>query len=151
MPRAELKVMMHEELVGTNKSAAEAVEKLKSLYPGKRIKAVDTAAGVVIMRSPSRPEFAAFRMWQLDDDKSIAASASEKLMRQVVVLPDADTFGLWLEEFPGISSDPDVGKTLRILLGMTKDTSEKKGGPSAKSSDPTTTSPSIAGGSSSAA
>jgi len=65
-------------------------------------------------------------MWQLDDDKSIAASASEKLMRQVVVLPDADTFGLWLEEFPGISSDPDVGKTLRILLGMTKDTSEKK-------------------------
>jgi len=33
MPRAEWIVMMHEELVGTNKSAAEAVEKLKSLYP----------------------------------------------------------------------------------------------------------------------
>jgi len=35
--------MMHEELVGTNKSAAEAVEKLKSLTR-KADQAVDTAA-----------------------------------------------------------------------------------------------------------
>ncbi len=143
--------MMHDELIASNTDVAKAVEQLSASYPGKRLKAVDTAAGIIIMRSPSRPEFSAFRMWQIDDDKSVSASSQEKLMRQVVVSPDAATFGQWLDDYPGISSDPEVSKTLRILLGMTKDTTEKKGVPSVNSSAPTTTSQPTAGGSSSAA
>jgi len=57
--------MMHEELV-VEQERRRSVENLKSLYPGKRIKAVDTAAGVVIML-PRRARIRSIRMWQLDD------------------------------------------------------------------------------------
>lgn len=140
--------MMHEELVTTNPKVAEAVATLEAAYPGKRIKAVETAAGIVVMRSATRQEYVLFNVWLQDEDKSNVATAQERLMRSIVVSPGPDVFDQWLSSYPGISQDPEVSKTLRILLGMTKDTAAKKGESSALSSAPTTSSPSTAGASS---
>jgi hypothetical protein len=143
--------MMHEELVTTNPKVAEAVATLEAAYPGKRIKAVETAAGIVVMRSATRQEYVLFNVWLQDEDKSNVATAQERLMRSIVVSPGPDVFDQWLSSYPGISQDPEVSKTLRILLGMTKDAAAKKDASSVTSSAQTTPSPSIAGPSSSGA
>ena len=84
--------MMHDELVSANPKVAEAVEALEVAYPGKRIKAVDTAAGILIMRSATRQEYVLFHVWLQDEDKSNVATAQERLMRGLVVSPDPTVF-----------------------------------------------------------
>lgn len=143
--------MMHDELIATNPKVAEAVATLEGAYPGKRIKAVETAAGIVVMRSATRQEYIQFHVWLQDEDKSNVATAQERLMRSLVLSPEPTVFVTWLDSYPGISQNTEVSKTLRILLGMTKDTGAKKGESSAPSSALTTISPSTAGPSSSGA
>jgi hypothetical protein len=68
---------------------------------GKRIEAVRTGQGVVIVR---RPNPASFRRWQDRNvsSKDITMDDAEQLVRPALVHPDKVTFDAWVKEEPGI-------------------------------------------------
>lgn len=68
---------------------------------GKRIEAVHTGQGVVIVR---RPNPASFRRWQDRNvsSKDITMDDAEQLVRPALVRPDKATFDRWVQEEPGI-------------------------------------------------
>jgi hypothetical protein len=98
---------------------------LAGKYPGKRLRPIDTAAGLVVCVNPSRPQYNMYLSSIWSDDKVENAKAHETLMRACVVLPDPKTFAQWLEEYPGIPSDKDVVLELRRLAGAAKDAAGK--------------------------
>jgi hypothetical protein len=102
------------------------LEDLRSKHPGKRLRPIDTAAGVVVCVNPSRAQYTFFKSGLWSDDKTENAKAHELLLRACVVHPDAATFAKWLDEYPGIDTDRDVVSELKILTGSAKDSHQKK-------------------------
>lgn len=99
---------------------------LQAQHPGKRLRPVETAAGVFVFRQPTRPEYNYFRTQILSDDKNESSKAFESLVTSCVVHPPLTEAMKLLEDFPGISADKDVVATLSILSGLTKDASAKR-------------------------
>lgn len=68
---------------------------------GKRIEAVRTGQGVVIVRRPSP---ANFRRWQdrSVSSKDLTMDDAEQLVRPSLVYPDKVTFDAWVKNEPGI-------------------------------------------------
>ncbi len=113
----------HEELAVEH---ADKLAELKSKHPGKRIRLIDTAAGVLACVNPSRPQFNLFQSQLWDDDKAINARAHENMLRACVVDPDPKTFAQWVDEYPGIMVDRNVIAEFKIVYGATKDASAKR-------------------------
>lgn len=102
------------------------LETLAEKYPGKRLRPIDTAAGVVVCVNPSRPQHTAFLAQLFDDDKTVNAKAFEGLLRATAVHPEPGILSQWLNEFPGIAADKDVVGELKILSGSAKDSHAKR-------------------------
>jgi hypothetical protein len=102
------------------------IDDLAAKHPGKRLRPIDTAAGVVICVNPSRPQYNMYLSMLWDDDKTANAKAHEVLMRACVVDPVPAVFGQWLDDYPGIPADRDTVQELRKLAGAAKDAAAKK-------------------------
>jgi hypothetical protein len=115
----------YEELV-SDESVKALLAELQAKYPGKRLRPIDTAAGVIVCAHPSRAQYNFFKASIWSDDKNENAKAHEALLRACVVHPSAAEFALWLENYPGIDTDKDVVAELKILTGASKDAHAKK-------------------------
>lgn len=102
------------------------VEAAQGKYPGKRVRPVDTAAGVLVLRQPTRPEWECFEqaVWN-DEDLPGKARAMKLLITSVVVDPGKDEFAKLLEDYPGLSGDKDLTLEVRKLAGQAKESALK--------------------------
>lgn len=94
-------------------------------FPGKRLRPVDCAGGIMILRQPNRGEYKRFVIGQIDDSKSENAQSMETLLRDLAVHPDKPVLNQWFEEFPGIQLDEEVRRTVGILAGSVKEENAK--------------------------
>lgn len=92
--RALLEQVEAEELALANARAIEAAEAAHGPL-GKRIAAVETSAGVVIVKRPHAAQFRRFQNGKDPQDDALA------LVRPNVVHPDRAAFDQLLEELPG--------------------------------------------------
>jgi hypothetical protein len=115
----------YEELLADPEVAGRLAE-LSGKHPGKRVRPIETAAGVVYCCNPSRPQYNMYLAQLWDDDKNVNAKAHESLMRACVLYPEAHVFAQWLEEYPGLASDTDTVTELRKLAGAAKDAVAKR-------------------------
>jgi hypothetical protein len=90
----------------------QALECLESEHGalGKKIAAVYSPSGVIVVRKPNG---ILFRKWQ-DEAKTTAASLLA-FVRPCVVYPDKALFDEWIEEHPGLL--PFLGDSVCILAG----------------------------------
>jgi hypothetical protein len=102
------------------------VEAVQQRYPGKRVRPVETAAGVLILRQPTRPEWECFEqaVWN-DEDLPGKARGMKLLVTSIVADPPAADFAKLLEDYPGLASDKDLTLEVRKLAGQTKESALK--------------------------
>jgi len=117
--------MTYEELMA-DAATQKLLEACAAKVPGKRLRPIDTAAGVVVCCNPSRAQFNYFQASLWDDDKTVNAKAHENLFRACVVHPEPAVMAQWIEDWPGILVDKDVISEFRILYGAAKDTRAKR-------------------------
>ncbi len=103
----------------------EQIAALQTQHPGKRLRPIDTAAGLIICVNPSRPQWTQFLASVWDDDKVTNAKSAELLLRAVTVHPERQTLDKWLDEYPGMASDPETMLELRKLAGAAKENATK--------------------------
>jgi hypothetical protein len=96
------------------------LEAAKIKFPGKRLVAVDTAAGVLILRQPTRQEYLMYQSLQWGDDVAKKAGSFAELLRMTCVDPEAGAMAALIEDWPGIASDPEVVEALKELAGSSK-------------------------------
>lgn len=85
-----------EELAAKNAQAIADAEAAHGPM-GKKVRAIETSNGVVIVK---RPNHLLFRKFQ--DSGKVSTDECERLVRPCLVYPDAATFDRWAEEEPGI-------------------------------------------------
>jgi hypothetical protein len=100
-------------------------ETARAMNPDKRLRLVETAGGVIILRQPTVPEF---RMWEealYGDDAKQQASASRLLLQSICVDLDAAGFAQLLTDYPGITMDRGVLLEMRKVAGAAKESDLK--------------------------
>lgn len=95
--------------------AAELIARLKPKYPGRRLAAVRTTAGLVVFRSPSHAEYQAYRKQITADDTRHVAMTT--LFITTGVHPEFTQLRGWLDEYPGIANNARVIAVMRQLSG----------------------------------
>jgi hypothetical protein len=95
---------------------------LAKKYPGKRLKPVETAAGLAVLANSTRGDYLAY-LEALGDGKP---GAFDNLFLSMVVYPGKDEARAWLESYNAITRDPDVQQTIQILTGWKKEERQKK-------------------------
>lgn len=96
------------------------IDAVRAANPGKRVTAIDTAAGVLVLVNPSRQQYIMFQTMQWSDDVARKATAYAELLRMCCKDPGADAMTGILEEWPGLPNDGDVIEALKELTGSSK-------------------------------
>jgi hypothetical protein len=117
--------MLHDELV-KDEAVAARVAAAQEANPGKRVRAIDSAAGVLVCVQPTRQQLLYYETMIWGDDVTVKAGAHEELLKMCVFDPDKAAMRTILEDWPGVSRDGDVLRELRILYGGAKDSAAKK-------------------------
>lgn len=92
---------------------------------GKRFRPVDTPAGLIILKSPSAPQWSITMAAMWDDDKGVASRAMRGLVQSLVVYPGPDEVKRISTEWAGIWDNKDLAKAARILAGHETDAHAK--------------------------
>lgn len=103
----------------------ELIASIQAGLPGKRLRPIETAAGVIICQNPSKAQWQQFVAGVADDDKNTMIKSVEIFLRGVTVHPDAKTLENWIDNYPGITGDPDTILELRKLAGAAKEQATK--------------------------
>lgn len=117
--------MTHDELL-QDPDVKARVEAVQQAHPGRRVRPIDSAAGVLVCVAPTRQQLLQFETLLWGDDATAKARAHEDLLKNCCADPDRARLQALLEEWPGICRDPEVIRELRILYGGAKDSSAKK-------------------------
>lgn len=92
------------------------LDEIKARYP--RVRVVETAAGTLVLRAPTRVEWRKFKTLVMSDDVSAQVSATETLLFDIVAHPDRATFGSLLDQYPGLEADKGVQQAIKELTGQ---------------------------------
>lgn len=93
---------------------------------GKRLRVIDTPAGFVIVKNPSRPQWNIMRTAAWDEDKSIASKSMEGIIASCVVYPDKAKLAQMTDDFVALFDNPDVVKEFRRHCGHLAEVDAKK-------------------------
>ena len=92
------------------------LDEIRAKYP--RIRVVDTAAGSLVLRAPTRVEWRKFKTLVMSDDVNAQVSATETLLFDIVAHPDRTAFGTLLDQYPGLEADKGVQQAIKELTGQ---------------------------------
>lgn len=90
---------------------------VRAKFPGKRFRPVDTAAGIVVLASPSRAQWEIFQQ-QASGDGPEASKATKSLFLATCVYPEKGQVAELVEEWPGLPLSKDVQSSMLILAGQ---------------------------------
>ncbi|NBW15530.1 MAG: hypothetical protein EBR82_46845 [Caulobacteraceae bacterium] len=92
------------------------LDEIKAKYP--RVRVVETAAGTLVLRAPTRVEWRKFKTLVMSDDVNAQVSATETLLFDIVAHPDRTAFGALLDQYPGLEADKGVQQAIKELTGQ---------------------------------
>ena len=92
---------------------------------GKRLRAIDTTIGLVVVQNPSRGQYNVTGGQLLDDDKGAAFKAFSGLFKMSVVYPPAAELNAALEQFPAALDEPEAMKEFRRHIGHCREVDAK--------------------------
>src|ERR1019366_2799502 len=101
----------------------------RQLNPNRRIYAVDSPAGVLILGVPPRGLYLAYRVQTQSDDAATKAGSIDALLTACAVDPVAVEYtnqGGLLHQCPGLCGNGDVYITLQKCAGVIKEDFAKK-------------------------
>src|SRR5271165_53051 len=90
--------------------AAIVAAKASPAHAGKRFRPIDTPAGFVIIKSPSKAQWNMMRAIAWDDDKANSSKAMESLIMGILVHPDRGEIARISEDYVGIWDNPAIVK-----------------------------------------
>ena len=92
------------------------LDEIKAKHP--RVRVCETAAGTLVLRSPTRVEWRKFKSLVMSDDVQSQISATEMLLFDIVVHPAREDFAALLDQFPGLEVDKGVQLAIKELTGQ---------------------------------
>lgn len=79
------------------------IQAVKAANPGKKLRMLTSHSASVIVRAPSEAEFARMQVMLADGGQGKRLAASNQLLRDVAVWPDAAAVRDIITELPGVS------------------------------------------------
>lgn len=99
------------------------LDEIKAKHP--RVRVVETAAGTLVLRAPTRVEWRKFKTLIMSDDVSAQISATETMLYDIVVHPPREEFSALLEQYVGLEADKGVQQAIKELTGQVASTEGK--------------------------
>jgi hypothetical protein len=99
---------LQELLLREDVKEAMVVAKANPMATNKRLRPVDTPAGLIVIINPSKGQWNVFRTAVWDDDKSVASKSMEGLIKTLIVYPDAKTIAEWDADCAGLWDNKDL-------------------------------------------
>lgn len=105
------------------------LNRAKAVNPKRRLYVVDSPAGVIILGTPPRGMYLAYRAMASGEDKADAAKANDFLLTSCAVDPVAEEYtrpdGL-LEQYPALAGSGDIYIAMSKATGLIKEERAKK-------------------------
>lgn len=110
------------------KSALDlALEDAQAKFPKRRLYAVDSPAGILILGNPAKAQYQFYVACLYSDEAAEKAKATDVLLLACAVVPDSKSLKTMIDgDYAGLSRNPDVIRTCALAAGITKDAEAKK-------------------------
>jgi hypothetical protein len=105
---------------------ALAVSAARAAHPKRRLYACDSPAGILVLGSPNKASYAAYRTLVLSDEPIDKANAANTLLIACAVDPDPRGMALLLEDYVALAQNADVVTAIAKAIGSIKDDTAKK-------------------------
>ena len=105
---------------------SKRLEVAQAQNPKRRLYAVDSPAGVLILGTPSRANYMLYLAMAMGDEPSEKVQARETILKACAVDPPPEAYGAILEDYPGLPGNADVLAAISKAAGVAKDTLAKK-------------------------
>jgi len=106
-----------EEMLERDDVKAAMAEARATPNVSKRLRVIETPAGIIIVKSASAAQWSLVITASLDDDKSVAARAMRGLILGTIVFPAKEKVAEMQADYVGLWENPAIVKEVRIHNG----------------------------------